>query len=109
MLCYLNLVIILSTDLNHDTYECAWDHEQDKVLGEPREPNGTVLNSNGPLNLLEPELLLQDEALDGHADGVHEGQHQVHGKHGSDTREEAGGCIGKAREAITEVTKQLSR
>lgn len=82
------------TDLNHDTHERTGNAEQNNVFCEPGGPQGSVLNPNGSQHLLEPQLLLQHQAFDAHAHGVHEGQDQEHGENRSDTLNEAG-CRGK--------------
>lgn len=84
----------LHTDLNHETYECARNNEQHNVLSESRKPEGVILDADGAQDFLEPELFLQHQAFDGHADGVHEGEHQEHGQDASDTLDEAG-CRGR--------------
>lgn len=81
---------LLPTDLHHDAYESTWHHEQNHVLAERGGPQGAVLNAHGAQHLLQAELLLQHQAFDSHAHGVHEGQHQEHGKDASDPLDEAG-------------------
>lgn len=92
----------LHTDLKQDTHENARHREQGQVLDEPGEPQGSIADADGPQDLLEPELLLQDQAFDHHADRVHERQHQEHGEDASDALDEAG-CRGRW---IEEVRKQ---
>lgn len=81
---------LFSTDLNHDTYECTGNCEQNNVLCEPGRPKGTILNANSTQHFLEPEFLFQHQAFDGHTHSVHEGQHQKHGEDSSNTLDETG-------------------
>lgn len=87
---YFPLSDCFSTDLNHDTYERTGNCEQNNVFSEPCTPKGAVLNANGTQHFLEPPFLLQHQVFDGHAHGVHEGQHQEHGEHASNALDEAG-------------------
>lgn len=90
-----------ATNLDHDTYERTGNREQNNVLCEPGGPQGPVLDADGTQHLFEPQLLLQHQALDAHAHGVHEGQHQHHGQHAGDALDEAG-----CRRAVAEKKKK---
>lgn len=91
MLCVeIALRLSISTDLDQDTYEPTGNHQQSKVLCEPRSPKGPVLDADSSQHLFEPQLLLQHQALDIHAHGVDEGQNQHHGQHATKAQDEAG-------------------
>lgn len=78
------------TDLQQDTDEQTGNCEQNNVLCQPGQPQGTVMNAHSTQHILQPELLLKHQVFDGHAHGVYKGQHDYQRYHGSDLFSEAG-------------------
>lgn len=99
----------VATNLDHDTYERTGNQEQNNVLCEPGGPQGPVLDADGAQHLFEPQLLLQHQALDAHAHGVHEGKHQHHGQHAADALDEAGCRRAVAKKTRVKTSRNTSR